>query len=84
MQAIVAYSRMNDSDPWAPPRMRLYVLSGFEDYEAVLKENNAALTRRAADHVGAFQAIEPIKRRMDEDRAWNQHKSALFQPRRAP
>ena len=77
--AALAYSQLESSDPFTYARAMLYMERGYELPSDILKDNTAALARRQQHNVTAVsEALAPIKRRIDEDRAWNQHRHAKY------
>lgn len=72
--ALQCIKEVDTSDPWAVQRARLYMERGYEIPSDVLDDCKGR--RRVTP--GPFQALEPIKRKMDADRAWNQHRSAQY------
>jgi len=82
-EAIWLQSQADDSDPWSGARTRLYIVAGYELTSDIAREAKSRLTLRHGDKRktngrsgqlnSVFEALEPLKRRVDEDRAWNQH-----------
>lgn len=74
--------KANDSDPYAGDRIRLHLLMGFELPSNVEKDATAQLARRATEHKekprGDLAVLATMKRKLDEDRAWNQYNSQQF------
>ena len=75
-EAVQLERKADDSDPYAGARMRLYLNQGYDLPSDVAKSAQDRIKARQVAH--AFDPLEKIKRKMDEDRAWNQHNSAEF------
>lgn len=81
-EAIRLQSQADASDPWAGARMRLYILNGYELASDVYREAKSHLSINGRDEAkvngkqhggGQFDRLEPLKKQVDMDRAWNQH-----------
>lgn len=75
-EAIRIQSQADDSDPWASARTRLYILQGYELASDVYREAKSRLSIRhgaSGEDRNGFAVLEPLKRKAEEDRAWNQH-----------
>lgn len=70
---------VDDSDPWAYARTRHYLLLGYDSPSDALKDCKGRTAARATHHAEQFkEALESLKKRVDMERAWNQHKSAEY------
>ena len=76
--AATLYARANDSDPFAYARMRLYLGLGYELASDVAHDAQAALARRTHEPRAAFAVLDSVKKKADADRAWNQHRTAMW------
>lgn len=72
------YGTANDSDPFAMGRMYLHLTRGFALVSEIIAESHASIKRRSQEAKPKLEVLEPIKRKLDADRAWNQHNSAMF------
>lgn len=77
-EAARQHAALNDSDPFAYYRICLYMRLGFELASDISKESKSALSRRLHEPHVAFSALETVKRSVDADRAWNQHRAAQY------
>ena len=77
-EAALAHARANDSDPFAMGRVMLHLRMGYEFPSDVARDAQSALTRRSHEPRVAWGGLEAVKRKVDADRAWNQHNSAMF------
>lgn len=76
-EAVGAYARANDSDPFAYGRAWLHVGMGYILASDMLHDAQSTITRRAHEPRAAFAALDSVKKQVDADRAWNQHRSAM-------
>lgn len=72
--AAALYGEANDSDPYAAARMRLYLCQGYENTGEVVRLAKSQLALRRHEPKGAFAQLAPVKKRIDEERAWAEHK----------
>lgn len=77
-EAATLYARANDSDPFAYARMRLHIRLGYELASDVAHDAQAALARRSHEPRAAFAVLDSVKKKVDADRAWNQHRAATW------
>lgn len=69
------------SDPFASSRITLYMQQGYVLPSEVLKDCRTAQGIRAKERQlqnTVQEVLGPVKRKMDEDWAWNQHKAAKY------
>lgn len=72
-EALSAYKLAEDSDPHAYSRMRLYIMQGFELPSDILRKARSRIAMRAREPREGIEALASLKRKVDEDRAWNQY-----------
>lgn len=72
------HARASNSDPHAYSRMRLYIVAGFELPSDVLRTSRSIVMLREREPRQVREALEPVKKRLDEDRAWNQFHSKQY------
>lgn len=77
-EAARAHALADNSDPFAFYRIRLYMWCGFELASDISKEAKSRLSRRAHEPHASFDALDTVKRSIDADRAWNQHRSSMY------
>jgi hypothetical protein len=79
-EAIRLHSLANDSDPFAASRMRLHIMAGFALPSEVAHDAKGLLQRRQGEAHTQFasETLASVKKRLEADRAWNQHRTAKF------
>lgn len=85
-EAAASHAKWNDSDPFAYARMVHYLRMGYELPSDILSDANRLLAQRgarAADTSKHTATLEPLKRRLESDIAWNQHKHKRFREAKA-
>lgn len=78
--AVRCVQELEDSDPFAGARMASHLRQGLDLPSEVLKECSGRRGIRSREPVSSVVkvALEPVKKGLDADRAWNQHHSARF------
>jgi hypothetical protein len=72
--AVRVHALANDSDPFAASRIRLYILTGYEDHVDVYRLANSQLNLRSKqDHTEFSVALAPVKKDIEREIAWTQH-----------
>lgn len=79
-QAAQAAARVDNSDPFAGARMALYLAQGYVYASDELKDAHAKEIARSkqAKSGAVSEALAPVKRKIDADRAWNQHRASQY------
>jgi len=78
-EALAAHKIAEDSDPHAYSRMRLYIMQGFELPSDVLRKARSRIAMRGREPRREYDALASVKRKIDEDRAWNQFHAIEYQ-----
>lgn len=78
--AVRCVQELEDSDPFAGARMASHLRQGLDLPSEVLKECNGrrGIRSREPRATAVSAVLEPLKKGLDEARAWNQHNSARF------
>lgn len=73
-RAVREASLLNNSDPFAAARMRLHLQRGYELPSDVIKDSINTIKRRSNEGSTVAEELAPLKKRLDMDVAWDQHK----------
>lgn len=76
--AAALVARADDSDPFAMQRALHYGRMGYVLLSDMVKQSRSFITQRAREPNGGLSGLEPLKRQVDQDRAWNQHRTAEY------
>jgi hypothetical protein len=79
-EAVACIVNAGGSDPFEAKRAKLHMERGFTLPSEVLADCKKAKGLRASErrYTPAQDALAQVKRKLDADRAWNQHNSAMF------
>ncbi len=76
--AAACVTRVQDSDPFAGPRVTTHLLRGICPPALVLADCKVQEARRRHEPKATDPALEKAKRKVDEDRAWNQFRAKEY------
>ena len=76
--AVRTHAIAEDSDPFAAGRIRLHLTKGYVLPSDTIKEASARINRRAAEPKEALAVLVPVKKTLEANQAWNQHRTAVF------
>lgn len=81
--AVQLHGVANNSDPFARGRICLHLARGFALASDTIADAQSTIKRRASEPKPNLAALEPVKKQLDADRAWNQHNHAMFKAKKA-